>query len=152
MADSTRIKYITQAKSSIVLIEIRIHQCLDLRVAEICPSHSPITAARWPLVWWSLLSCIWGKSLSSPRSALSIGILSVVTPPVATSVSAPVYWGIPGLPPGPPGTDYFGLPFGWGGLCVAICQGSLPVRRESRNGRCSKYQLDTIVETTYLAL
>ena len=57
-----------------------------------------------------------------------------------------------GLPPGPPGTDYFGLPWGWGGLCVAIHQGSSPVRRESRNGRCSKYQLGMIVETTYLAL
>jgi len=151
--DSTHIKYITQAKSSIIPIEIRIHQCLDLWVAEICPSHSPITAARWPLVWWSLLSCIWGKSLSSSRSALSIGILSVVTPPRRHVRIRPCLLGYHvGLPPGPPGTDYFGLPWGWGGLCVAIRQGSLPVRWELRNGRCSKYQLDTIVETTYLAL
>jgi hypothetical protein len=65
LADATRIKHIAQVKLSIVLIKIRIHQRLDLRVAEICPSRSPITAASRPLVWWSLLSYILGKSLSS---------------------------------------------------------------------------------------
>jgi hypothetical protein len=100
--EATRIKHITQVKSSIVLIEIRIHQRLDLWVAEICPSRPPIAAASRPLVWWAPLqmishppvskgvvamSCILGKSLSSTKSALSIGILPIVAAPVSSPVS-----------------------------------------------------------------
>jgi hypothetical protein len=95
LAEASRIEQLTQADSSIVHFEMRVHQCLDLRVADICPSHSPIAAATPTCVWWSplllitpsvpegavALSCIGGKALSSPKSTLSIVILPVVAAP-----------------------------------------------------------------------
>ena len=89
------IKQLTQADLSIVLFEMRVHQRLDLTVADICPPHPPIAAATPTCVWWSplllinpsgpegvvALPYIGGKTLSSPKSTLSIVTLPVVATP-----------------------------------------------------------------------
>ena len=90
--EASRIEQLTQANLSIVPFEMRVHQCLDLWVVDICPSHPPITAATPTCVWWppSLLStpsvpegaialpCIGEKALLFPKSTLSIVTLPVV--------------------------------------------------------------------------